>query len=136
MWRRVLNWLRSRLPSRPPKKQPRVELTADGFDVVLEDETRVSIKWASVTQVVTYKYDLFGYDEIVIAFAVLERPEVLQEVSEEWQGFNELRTELEGRLGIAPEWYETVMLPPFETNYRVLLERQPSPSEGQPAQQN
>lgn len=111
MWQRVLSWLRSRLPSRPPKKQPRVELAADGFDVVLEDETRVSIKWASVTQVVTYKYDLFGYDEIVIAFAVLERPEVLQEVSEEWQGFKVLFAELEGKLGIAPEWHQTVMLP-------------------------
>ena len=135
MWQRVLNWLRSHLPSRPPKKQPRVELTADGFDVVLEDETRVAIKWASVTHVVTYKYDMFSYDDIVIAFAVLERPEVLQEVSEDWQGFKELMAELEGTLGIAPEWYQTVMLPPFERNFRVLLERQPSPSEGQPEQQ-
>ncbi len=113
-----------------------MELAADGFDVVLQDESRVSIKWASVTQVVTYKYDMFGYDEIVIAFAVLERPEVLQEVWEEWHGFKALSAELEGKLGIAPEWYETVMLPPFATNYRVLLERQPSPSEGQTEQQS
>jgi hypothetical protein len=129
----MLRWLRERLRrrnERPPT--PHAELTSDGFAVVFPDGSRSEVRWASVIAVVTYKYDLLTSDEIVIAFEVLERPGVLQEVSEEWAGFQVLCDQLECELGLSPDWYQEVMLPPFETNYRVLLQRTPTLRDDKP----
>jgi hypothetical protein len=104
-----------------------VELTSDGFAVVFRDGARSEVRWASVIAVVAYKYDMFSYDEIVIAFEVLERPGVLQEVSEEWTGFCVMLDQLQRELGLSPDWYTEVMFPPFVTNLRVLLQRTPVP---------
>jgi len=80
-----------------------------------------------VVSVVTWKYDKFAVDEVVIAFEVAERPGELQEVSEEWLGFQDLFAPIERELGLSPDWYQEVMQPPFATNRRVLFQRTSPP---------
>jgi hypothetical protein len=46
------------------------------------------------------------------------------EVSEDAEGWSALSAAIERRFPTAPpDWYQTVMLPPFATCYRVLYER-------------
>jgi hypothetical protein len=61
-------------------------------------------------------------DEIMVVFEVAESPGMVQEVSEEWVGFRELRGPLEERFGLSPDWFGQVMHPAFAPNYRVLYD--------------
>lgn len=76
-----------------------------------------------MTRIATYKLDLFAVDTIVIAFETRERPGFALEVWEECLGFRALFATLHSEFDVDPEWYGTVMLPAFATNYRVLFER-------------
>ena len=97
--------------------------------MVLPDGSRSLVQWSSVLSVVTWKYDKFTIDEIVLAFEVAERPGELHVVSEDWQGFRDLFAPIEREFGISPDWYGEVMQPPFATNHRVLFQRAPPPRE-------
>ncbi|MFN8627383.1 MAG: hypothetical protein U0587_15545 [Candidatus Binatia bacterium] len=108
---------------REPAPEAQIELDELGFAVVAPDGKRFPVRWSSVTRVATYKRDNFNTDEIVLAFEVADRPGYVQEVSEEWPGFQELLAPLELNLGIGPSWYQEVMLPAFEANFRVLFDR-------------
>ena len=127
----MLKWLLDRLhasENSPPL--PRIELEDAGFAIVFPDGRCSSIRWKSVTRLVTFKRDNFSTDEVILSFEVAERPGIAHEVSEEWPGFRNLFSALQSELGITPNWYDKVMQPPFATNFQVLLpaERALTPS--------
>jgi len=77
--------------------------------------------WSEVQEIVTFKRDLGIYDEICLAFRVNGR---WFEVCEDAAGWSALSAAIDQRFPtIPPDWYQTVMLPPFETCYRVIYER-------------
>jgi len=117
----MLRWLRRRLHTR--RIQPRIALTADGFEIVGSEGECYPVSWAQMTKVATYKRDLLTSDEIMLAFELADRPGVVQEISEEWDGFSDLFGPMEKHLGISPLWYLDVMNPAFAPNFRVLYER-------------
>lgn len=82
------------------------------------------IPWTNIEKVAAFKRDLYAVDLICIAF---ETAEFVYEINEEmvsWPAFvKEIATHLPGCLK-AEEWYQSVMLPAFKTNWTVLYSRE------------
>jgi len=101
----------------------RIQCTDRGIAVELDSGQSASLQWHDVCEIVTYKRDLFSYDQICLAF----RTAVDNEWTEIWEsdeGFEEACRVVRERFPSVPEdWYSTVMLPPFETCRRVLYQR-------------
>ena len=106
---------------------PQIVLEPEGFAVVAPDGQRHAVRWASVTRVGAYKQDNITTDEIRLVFEVAELPDRALEVSEEWQGFEDLFGALERELGISPAWYTEIILPAFAPTPRLLLDRGTNP---------
>lgn len=81
------------------------------------------MRWARVKRVASYKRDNLTTDEVMLVFEMAEHPSTVQEVSEEWPGFQDLLGSLERELGISPTWYLDVIQPPFAANHRILFDR-------------
>jgi hypothetical protein len=104
------------LPPEPPPAAD-IGLTDDGF--VFGSRT---VGWSTVARIRTYKVDLFSVDCICLLFELDGEPPL--EVTEESNGFNRFMDVLLERFPtIPPDWYGTVMQPPFERNEAVLFER-------------
>jgi hypothetical protein len=89
--------------------------------LVKGDRQCAQVVWNEVREVVTFKRDLLTYDDICLAFRVDDGWVV---ISEDAEGWSALTSALGRRFPtIPPDWYQTVMLPPFATCYRVLFER-------------
>ena len=54
--------------------EPRIELTADGFDTVGSKGERYPVRWSRVTRIATYKRDLLTTDEVILRFEMLDHP--------------------------------------------------------------
>ena len=81
------------------------------------------IRWDAINEIQTYKYDLYGWDEICVALHV---GELWYELSEEHLGFIDAITAMQLRFPSIPEhWYFDVSHPAFATNQRVLWTRSP-----------
>jgi hypothetical protein len=122
----MLNWLRAYVRRR--KLRPRIELLSDGFTTVAPNGDRFPVQWADVVRIAAYKRDLITTDEIILAFELVDRPGLVQEVSEEWDGCAELFGPMERHLGISSAWYREIMLPAFHTSFWVLFERAGAPA--------
>jgi hypothetical protein len=104
-------------PEALPPPAPDIELTDDGF---LFGARR--IRWSVVRRIRTYKIELFSVDCICLWFD-LDGEQPL-EMTEESNGFNGfIDALLEAFPTIPPDWYGTVMQPPFERNEAVLFEK-------------
>ncbi len=103
-------------------EEGRIVLESGGFAVLTTRGRRFPVSWASVRRVSAYKRDRVTTDEIWVAFESDEFAGV-QEVSEEWPGFQELFGPMETELGIRPAWYVEIMVPAFEPMHRVLFDR-------------
>jgi len=100
----------------PERHPPNTSISIDdnGFSL-----SRISVRWSTVRTIATYKWDLWSYDDICLAFQVAE--DSWAEVSEDEPGFRELVVEVERRYPSVPrDWFNSVVHPAFETNYRVL----------------
>jgi hypothetical protein len=112
--------LASRLLPKPPK--PAVRVSEEDVTLLEGDRTRERFAWGEVREVVTFKRDCGIYDDIRLAFRIDDDDWI--EVSEEAEGWSDLTAAVERHFPSVPtDWYWTVMLPPFETRYRVLYER-------------
>jgi len=96
---------------------PDIELLDDGF----ASGTRL-VRWSAVTRVTTYKIDLVTIDCICLRFDLDDDPPL--ELTEESNGFNVFMDVLVEQFPtMPPDWYATVMQPPFERNEAVLFDR-------------
>lgn len=110
--------LMSRLRRKPPT--PTVRVSDEGMMLFDGDRPGVRFAWSEVQEIVTFKRDLYIYDDIRLAFRVDGR---WVEVSEETEGWPKLVAAIERHFPtIPPDRYQAVMLPPFEACFRVLYE--------------
>lgn len=110
------------IPTPAPDRQ--IDLTDTGFEIraVGAETAETALQWDEIARIRTYKVDLHTTDCICLLFeqaAGLPVP-----VSEEWDGFIAFMERMRERFPTIPaDWYETVMLPAFETNEAILFEK-------------
>ncbi len=112
------DWI-SRFRSKPFAQGVQVS----GGDVTLFEGGRqyARFTWDEIREIATFKRDRGTHDDIRLAFRTDDH---WLEVSEAAEGWSDLSAAIRRRFPTIPgNWYETVMLPPFETCYRVLYER-------------
>jgi hypothetical protein len=123
-----MRWLRSLKQALSQRKQPdpTIRRTVEGF--TLNDSRSgtaiVSVAWADVATITTYKIDLLTTDCICVLFELRNGQSPVQ-ISEEWEGFTDFMAAMQETFPAIPEdWYVVVMQPAFEPNRRVLFQRQ------------
>ena len=98
-------------------------LTSEGLSMKADGAIVFQFRWADVSRIETYKWDLFATDLICLGFTV-DSKQVTYEVDEEMSGFSELRDSMRSHFPSIPEdWWGVVAQPPFATNLRLLYER-------------
>lgn len=102
-------------------KKSYTHLTSDPTGVYLDDHL-VFIPWTDIERIVAFKTDLLTTDCILLEITHGHQKIVLSEESEGWPEFIDavniyLPT-------IKKNWYEEVMLPPFETNLMTIYNRE------------
>lgn len=96
-----------------------VILTEDGLEIRWSyGLAPARFRWQDVSEVRTYKVDLWSYDDACLAFRVGEQ---WHEISEEDSVFQRIMAQL-GELfpGVAEDWYLQVIFPAFAANERVI----------------
>jgi hypothetical protein len=95
----------------------------DGFSVSLNDSDATRVDWSSVNEIVAFKHDLFGFDEIYLGFQC-ECDDRFWWVGEEDIGFKELQATVEQRFdGILEGWWSDVAFPAFKENWTSIWSR-------------
>ena len=113
--RTILPWLR-----KPERQKPAIRLEASSFCVTEGDKVILQVEWARVREVVAFKEDLFGYDEIRLGFRT-GGSDTYQRVTEKFVHYQELLQELPRRLpGIRTDWFSDVAFPAFVPNWTTL----------------
>src|SRR5271155_1719690 len=106
---------------RPKSPALAVQVSDEGVTLLEGDRQYARFTWVEVREVVTFKRDLGTYDDIRLAFRV---DDGWVEIGEDAEGWPALSAAINRHFpATPPDWYETGMLPPFETCYRVLYER-------------
>lgn len=123
-----MKMLKSLFSKRHEKRPPvvtRVELSSNGFIVSKSGNVSEKVTWSEIERIFTYKVDCYAYDIIYLAFERKEH-ELLLHISEEAEGFENLMLAMNKALpGIAPEWYQNVMLPVFEEKLTLIFQWMP-----------
>ncbi|WP_165228198.1 hypothetical protein [Aquisphaera insulae] len=98
--------------------EPALVVSDAGVTLLDGDRPCDRFAWSEVREIATFKRDFGTWDDIRLAFRL---DDGWVEVSEESEGWSSLTSALESHFPtIPPDWYRAVMLPPFETCYRVL----------------
>lgn len=105
----------------------RATVDGSGFTIVSGDGSAVSVRWSDVIEVFSYKRDLLGVDEIVLAFRQLLEPDRVIAISEECPGFADVSDAMQRELGVSDAWYLDTARKPFATDVRILLDRREQP---------
>jgi hypothetical protein len=111
-------------PRGDPDEAYQVEFRKEGFRLFRGEsrELVATVRRAEVTEVRTYKLDVFSYDVICLLFASQNGTNV--EITEGMRGFEAIFNWIERIFSSVPDdWYNTVMIPTFATNERVLYRR-------------
>jgi hypothetical protein len=98
-------------------------LTADGFAAIGCDGAQYPVRWAAIIKMAAYKRDNITTDEIILAVETEDKPGVVQEFSEEWDGFSDLFDQMKEHLGVSASWYIEIMTPAFAPTFRVIFDR-------------
>lgn len=107
-------------PRQPDKPEPTIRLEDSGFLVADGDEVAFRVMWTDVREVVAYKEDLFGYDDICVGFRLDDTDQYFR-VTEEFGHYEELLQELPRRFpGIRTDWFNDVAYPAFVPNWTTL----------------
>ena len=115
----------NRMRRKPRPRIIRVQPSHDGFLAIWLDEHVEEQKWSEVERIITYKVDCYTHDMIWLAFERRGYDEAIQ-IPEEAEGFADLMAALGKAFPeIDPQWYFTVMQPPFAENFTVLYRRRP-----------
>ncbi len=121
-------WRRSRNHWRQAQAgEPAIEIDQTGFRLLCRRTASrlASVRWADIRSIHTFKRDLFSYDIICVGFQTAQDDWI--EVNEEMPGFSKLAfEEMPRRFDLRDrEWYQSVMLPAFETNHAVIWGDEP-----------
>jgi hypothetical protein len=109
-------------PSRLTRKRV-IQMNDDGFSVSLDNSDAAKVYWSTVAEIVAFKHDLFGYDEICLGFRC-DNGKKYWWVGEEDIGFKELQAAVEINFnGILDSWWSAVAFPAFEENWTSIWSR-------------
>ena len=109
------SWLR-----KPERPKPVIRQDPSGFTATEGDKVIFRIAWDDVLEVVAFKEDLFGYDEICVGFRI-DDADSYPRVTEEFVHYKELLEELPRRFpGIRTDWFNDVAFPAFVPNWTTL----------------
>jgi hypothetical protein len=110
--------IRSRFTREPVVHE--VRLDDNGFVVVLKEEVKGRVLWASVVEIYAFKRDFFAIDEICLGFRCDETG-FDEWAGEEDIGYAALQKEVERRFsGIRTDWFQEVAVPAFQMNRTTL----------------
>ncbi len=101
--------------------EARLALRDEGFDVFEPDreDPVASVIWRDVRSIRTYKWDVFAYDIICLAFESNKGSWAV--ITEKDEGFAAVRQEMEARFPEIPDtWFWDVAVPAFATNNTLL----------------
>ena len=102
-----------------------LDLAPDGFHFPKNqsESEPIEVKWEQVDEIVTWKDDLWAYDDIRLGFHLADTGLWIS-LSEEQPGFCRVVEEMERRFPAIPgDWFQRVMFPAFVPNYAVLFRR-------------
>lgn len=112
----------ARLRQENEKEYGRLILNEGGFYLLKDDKREFAIRWADIRTIRTFKRDMFAYDMICLAFEIGEDEWV--EIWESMVDFTRITEKMHAEFPTIPEdWHSVVMLPAFETNDRILWNR-------------
>lgn len=121
----IFDKLFARTPSRRTRKRG-IQLDDGGFSVSLDGSDAARVDWLSVEEIVAFKRDWFGYDEICLGFRC-ECNDGFWWVGEEDVGFKELQAAVERRFdGLREDWWSVAAFPAFEENWSSIWLREKS----------
>lgn len=94
---------------------------ASGIELTVDGESRRTIDWDRVAQVVAYKRDRYRTDLVCIGFVMQGDRDRIWEIHEELEGYDLIQDSL-NRLtrGAWPERLSDVAFPAFETSFTVV----------------
>lgn len=92
----------------------------DGFTITLENAAR-SIKWSAIERITAYKRDLMTYDLVCMDITYDNRMLTIHEEQPGWYQF--IRKTKIVFPEIPESWDVDIVLPAFETNWKVLYQR-------------
>lgn len=93
----------------------------DGFRVQIGNNSDTTILWSSIDQINAYKIDLMTTDEICLD--ILANGSVYT-ITESTAGyFRFVNTMQQQLVNVKENWEESVILPPFETQFTMLYTR-------------
>ncbi|MGV8040133.1 MAG: hypothetical protein AB2L07_08660 [Thermoanaerobaculaceae bacterium] len=79
-----------------------------------------SVRWTDIHRIVAYKVDCLAFDCICLQ---IDLPHTSYRLPEDMEGFDALRESLPQHFdGLATDWWERVVLPPFETCLTTVWE--------------
>jgi hypothetical protein len=111
---------RDRMAGKTPQRS--IRLDAEGFTIISDEKTPVSVRWIEVREIIASKHDLFSVDEIGFEFCIGDAGSYVW-AGEDDDGFAALRSEVESRFGIDPAWFGKIAPPPFAENRATLWKR-------------
>lgn len=82
----------------------------------------VSFTWDEIDAVKAHKIDLITTDEVRVLVS-FGRPEMVLELSEEHEGFEEFIRTAERKLSLPQGWWERLVRPAFDTRETILFRR-------------
>ena len=98
-----------------------ITFVQNGFSLVLEEET-VAVQWAEIQSIFAYKVDMLTVDSVYLDIFLEDRCIRVNEEMCRWNLFLErLATALPAS---KKNWLPEVMFPAFETNLRLIYDRQ------------
>jgi hypothetical protein len=104
----------------PKAETRRIEFNASGFAVVDNGKQLEFVAWSSIREIIAYKEDRFSVDDICLGFGT-DDPNAFSRVTEDYIGYKEFLTELEGRFaGIRKDWFKEVAFPAFAVNRTTI----------------
>lgn len=102
---------------------PSLEVEEHGFSYVRR-EGKTTVPWADVKEVFAFKRDIFVVDLICIGFRVSDVGGYW-EIDEEMSGYKDVLAAITKAFpGLAPDWWDKVAFPAFQTNLVTLWGQQ------------
>jgi hypothetical protein len=95
-----------------------IEITSESIHV--RARTGWTLRWSDIDRIEAFKADLLTADDVCLAFIA---GAMTYTVDEETPGWQQLGEAIRARFAVHPNWFATVVQPPFAMNRTILWDR-------------
>ena len=114
---------RFRKPLGGLSSEAKISFTSDGFRILDQAGGLVTLHWKEIREIVAYKEDLFGYDEICLAFRITDSDDYIR-LGESCAEYPALLKRLETHFpDLRTDWFLEVAFPAFVPNWTTIWRR-------------